>query len=33
MLNYARRYPDELFTGSPQTIAALRAGIQREQGR
>jgi spermidine synthase len=33
MLAYVRRFPDELFTGSPQTISALRAGIQREQGR
>jgi spermidine synthase len=33
MLAYVRRFPDELFTGSPETIRALRAGIQREQGR
>jgi spermidine synthase len=33
MLAYVRRYPDELFAGSPETIRALRAGIQREQGR
>ena len=33
MLAYVRRFPDELFAGSPQTINALRAGIQREQGR
>jgi spermidine synthase len=33
MLAYAGRYPDELFAGSPETIARLRAGIQREQGR
>jgi spermidine synthase len=33
MLAYVRRFPDELFTGSPETISALRAGIQREQGR
>jgi spermidine synthase len=33
MLAYAGRYPDELFVGSPDTIAKLRAGIQREQGR
>ena len=33
MLVYARRYPDELFVGSPETINALRAGIRREQGQ
>jgi spermidine synthase len=33
MLNYVHRFPDELFAGSPETINALRAGIQREQGR
>ena len=33
MLAYVHRFPDELFTGSPDTIRALRAGIQREQGR
>ena len=33
MLAYVRRFPDELFTGSPETIKALHAGIQREQGR
>src|SRR5262245_20280991 len=33
MLAYARRFPDELFVGSPQTIDALRAGIRREQGQ
>jgi spermidine synthase len=33
MLAYVRRFPEELFAGSPQTIAALRAGIRREQGR
>lgn len=33
MLNYVHRFPDELFTGSAQTMTALRAGIQREQGR
>ena len=33
MLQYAGRYPDELFTGSPATLDRLRAGIRREQGR
>ena len=33
MLAYVRRFPDELFKGSPETINALRAGIRREQGR
>jgi spermidine synthase len=33
MLAYARRFPDELFVASPETISALRAGILREQGR
>jgi spermidine synthase len=33
MLAYVRRFPDELFTGSPETLKALHAGIQREQGR
>jgi len=33
MLAHARRFPDELFMGSPQTIEALRAGIRREQGQ
>ena len=33
MLAYAHRFPDELFIGSPETLAALRAGILREQGR
>jgi spermidine synthase len=33
MLNYARRFPDELFVASPQTMDALRAGIRREQGQ
>jgi spermidine synthase len=33
MLQYARRFPDELFTGSPETIQRLREGIAREQGR
>ncbi|HTM24495.1 MAG TPA: fused MFS/spermidine synthase [Vicinamibacterales bacterium] len=33
MLAYARRFPDELFVASPQTMNALRAGILREQGR
>jgi hypothetical protein len=33
MLAYAGRFPDELFVGSPATIAKLRAGIRREQGR
>jgi spermidine synthase len=33
MLAYARRFPDELFVASPQTMSALRAGILREQGR
>jgi spermidine synthase len=33
MLAYARRFPDELFVASPETLNALRAGILREQGR
>jgi spermidine synthase len=33
MLAYARRFPDELFSASPETMERLRAGIQREQGR
>ena len=33
MLVYARRFPDELFIGSPETMNALRAGIRREQGQ
>jgi spermidine synthase len=33
MLNYAGRFPDELFVGSPDTLARLREGIRREQGR
>jgi spermidine synthase len=33
MLVYARRFPDELFVGSPDTLNALRAGIRREQGQ
>jgi spermidine synthase len=33
MLAYARRFPDELFIGSPETMNALRAGIRREQGQ
>jgi len=33
MLAYAGRYPDELFTGSPETLEKLRAGIRKEQGR
>jgi spermidine synthase len=33
MLKYATRYPDELFSGSPATLQALRAGIARQQGR
>jgi spermidine synthase len=32
MLQYSR-YPDKLFTGSPQTLAQLRAAIARAQGR
>jgi spermidine synthase len=33
MLAYARRFPDELFTGSPETMQALREAIQRAQGQ
>ena len=33
MLQHATRFPDELFVASPETMNALRAGIQREQGR
>jgi hypothetical protein len=33
MLVYARRFPDELFIGAPETMNALRAGIRREQGQ
>jgi spermidine synthase len=32
MLRYAK-YPDDLFAGKPQTIAALQQGIERAQGR
>jgi spermidine synthase len=32
MLRYAK-YPDDLFAGKPETIAALQQGIQRAQGR
>jgi hypothetical protein len=32
MLVHAR-YPDGLFTGSPQTLAVLRDAIARAQGR
>src|SRR5262245_41794353 len=33
MLAYARRFPDELFVASPETMNALRAGSAREPGR
>jgi spermidine synthase len=33
MLQYAGPFPDDLFTGSPQTLQALRMGIAREQGK
>jgi len=33
MLAYARRFPDELFIASPDTMNALKNGIAREQGR
>jgi spermidine synthase len=33
MLQYAGRFPDELFTGSEATLNALRMGVRREQGR
>ncbi|HEY3886170.1 MAG TPA: fused MFS/spermidine synthase, partial [Vicinamibacterales bacterium] len=33
MLNYVHDFPSDLFNGSPETINAVRAGIQREQGR
>jgi spermidine synthase len=33
MLTYARQFPDELFTGSPQTLQSLREAIQRAQGQ
>jgi len=33
MLNYASRYPDNLFVASETTTALLREGIRREQGR
>jgi spermidine synthase len=33
MLRYADRFPDELFTGSAETMNALRMGIRMEQGR
>ena len=32
MLQFAR-YPDQMFTGKPETLAALREGIQRLTGR
>jgi spermidine synthase len=32
MLQYSRRFPDELFTGSEPTLNALRMGVRREQG-
>jgi hypothetical protein len=32
MLNY-RKYPDGLFTGTPETLQNLRQAIQRMQGR
>jgi len=32
MLQYAR-YPDGMFTGSPETLQALRDAIQRATGR
>jgi spermidine synthase len=32
MLRHARRFPDELFTGSEATLNALRIGVRREQG-
>ena len=33
MLKHVTRFPDELFTGTPATIEALKAGIARQQGR
>jgi spermidine synthase len=33
MLRHSSRFPDELFTASPSTLQALRAGVAREQGR
>ena len=33
MLNYASRYPDNLFVASDTTTALLREGIRRQQGR
>jgi spermidine synthase len=33
MLRYSSTYPDNLFTGSEQTLASLREGIRRMQGK
>jgi spermidine synthase len=33
IVSHAGRFPDNLFTGTPETIAALREAIQRQQGR
>jgi hypothetical protein len=33
MLRYASTYPDDLFVGSDQTLAELREGIRRMQGK
>ena len=32
MLKHATRFPEELFTGSPATMQALRAGIASAAG-
>ena len=33
IVTYAGRFPDNLFTGKPETIQALKDAIRRQQGR
>jgi spermidine synthase len=33
IVTYAGRFPDNLFTGTPETIQALKDAIRRQQGR
>jgi spermidine synthase len=33
LVSYAARFPDNLFTGTPETIEALKQAIARQQGR
>ncbi len=33
LVTYAGRFPDNLFTGTPETLQALRDAIRRQQGR